>query len=268
MDLAALYGNKIAVVTGGASGIGKALVLQLRRSGASIVAVDRDLAALATLQRELPDISILPLDLTDRSAGEQLLSFAIEKHGRIDILFNNAGVIVNSPFAQLPLAAIERIIAVNLLAPITITKAVLPYFIERDNGIIAFTGSISAHIHSPQNSVYTATKGGLHNFVAAVRRELPSNSKVQLSIIHPGTTKTAFFSETDLEALGNVPIHSPDDVAKALLSGVARGQKEIFITLKARISMWIERIWPRYFDVRFRSLDKTQTKPRERSRPR
>jgi short-subunit dehydrogenase len=256
MDIVRFYANKVIVVTGGASGIGKAIVAQLNQSGASVVAVDRDASALSKLQSELPDISTLLLDLTEQGAEQRLLSFAISKHSRIDILFNNAGIIVSSPLEELSLAAIEKIIAVNLLAPIRITKVFLSYFLAHDKGIIAFTGSISAHIHSPQNSVYTATKGGLHNFVAAVRRELPDNSKVRLSIVHPGTTKTGFYSAADLKALGNAPMHSPDEVASALLNGVARGRKEIFITLKDRISIWIERIWPKYFDARFRKLEK------------
>ena len=214
-------------------------------------------------KRELPTISTLKLDLTDESAGEQLLFFTLRKHGRVDILFNNAGIFVNSTFQHLSLDVIERIIAVNLVAPIAMAKVFLPHFIENNNGIIAFTGSIAAHIHSPQNSVYTASKAGLHGFVAAARRELPANCKVRLSIIHPGTTRTGFFTEADLKALGNVPMHSPDDVARALLHGVARGRNEILVTLKDRMSVWIERVFPTYFDARFRGLSVAEERRRE-----
>jgi short-subunit dehydrogenase len=249
------YYGKTAIVTGGASGIGKAIVAKLIGIGAKVLAVDNNEKALAQLQEDFPLVEILPIDLVSEDAPEQILSHACDIFGNVDLLFNNAGIIVLGSFCDMTRAQIERLIAVNLTAQIHMTHKFLPYFLERRSGVIAFTGSLSAHVHSPSHSVYTGTKGGLNNYVGAVRRELPPNSGVQLTIIHPNVTVTNLADEELFNMTKQfISLESSEEVALAFLKGIVRGDKEVFVRVRDNAYKWIERLAPEYVDGQFAKL--------------
>lgn len=258
------YYGKTAIVTGGASGIGKAIVAKLIGIGAKVLAVDYNEKALAKLQEDYPLVEILPMDLVSENAPEQILSHACDVFGGVDLLFNNAGIIVLGSFCDMTRAQIERLIAVNLTAQIHMTHKFLPYFLERRSGVIAFTGSLSAHVHSPSHSVYTGTKGGLNNYVGAVRRELPPNSGVQLTIIHPNVTVTNLADEELFNMTKQfISLESSEEVALAFLKGIVRGDKEVFVRVRDNAYKWIERLAPEYVDGQFAkllSIDPTRKK--------
>lgn len=249
------YRDKVAVVTGGASGIGKAVVAQLVGLGANVLVVDYNEIALAQLQEEIPPVATLAMNLLSDEAPERILSEACEQFGKVDLLFNNAGIIVLGSFWDMSVSSIERLVNVNLVAQIRMTHTFLPYFLDRRSGVIAYTGSLSSHVYSPSHSVYTATKGGLNNFVAAVRRELPINSGVQLSIIHPNVTATNLSDEKLFDMIKDfISLESSEEVASALLNGIVRKDKEIFVRIRDEAYKWIERLAPEYVDGEFRKL--------------
>lgn len=249
------YHNKAAIVTGGANGIGKAIVSQLIGLGAKVLAVDYNQEALEILQTELPTVEILAIDLTEEDAPEQILDYARDLFGNIDILFNNAGIIVLGPFWDMSSTQIQRLIDVNLVAQIRMTRTFLDYFLAHRSGVIAYTGSLSAHVYSPSHSVYTGTKGGLNNFVAALRRELPINSGVQLTIIHPNVTVTNLADSKLFDTVKHfISLESADEVASALLNGIVSRKKEVYVRIRDEAYKWIERLAPDYVDERFRQL--------------
>ncbi len=249
------YRDKVAVVTGGASGIGKAIVAQLVGLGANVLVVDYNEIALAQLQEELPPVATLAMNILEDDAPEKILAEACQQFGKVDLLFNNAGIIVLGPFWDMSVSSIERLVGINFIAQIRMTHTFLPYFLDRSAGVIAYTGSLSSHVYSPSHSVYTATKGGLNNFVAALRRELPANSGVQLSIIHPNVTVTNLSDETLFNMMSHfISLESSEEVALALLNGIVRKDKEIFVRLRDEAYKWIERLAPEYVDGEFRKL--------------
>ncbi|KAF0212772.1 MAG: hypothetical protein FD167_5310 [bacterium] len=249
------YHGKTAIVTGGASGIGKAIVEKLVGLGAKVLAVDYNEQALAQLQEEIPSIKILPIDLVSDEAPQKILDKACNIFDSVDMLFNNAGIIVLGPFWEMSTSQIERLIAVNLVAQIRMTHTFLPYFLDKHSGVIAYTGSLSAHVYSPSHSVYTGTKGGLNNFVAALRRELPNNSGVQLTIIHPNVTATNLSDEQLFNMIKNfISLESSEEVALAFLIGIARREKEVFVRIRDEAYKWAERLAPEYVDNQFSKL--------------
>jgi ribitol 2-dehydrogenase len=255
VDLNQYYRGKVAVVTGGASGIGRAVAAQLLGLGARVLAVDRNAEALEQLSRDFRDVETLAIDLGEGDAPARVLDEACARFGHLDLLFNNAGIVYIKPFWEMSVAEIERLVAINFTMQIRMTHAILPYFFERNAGVIAYTGSLSAHVYSPSHSVYTGTKGGLHNFVAAVRRELPQYCGVQLTIIHPNVTRTNLTDASNFDLMEPyIRLQSPEEVANVFLRAIARGAKEVFVRPMDNLYKWAERLLPTYADGEFRKL--------------
>jgi short-subunit dehydrogenase len=255
LSLRDYYRGKVIVVTGGANGIGLAIVSQLYQLDANVLAVDINADALDRLADKLPGVATLALDLGAKDAPERVLNETISRFGHADILFNNAGIIFEGPFLQMTDENIERLIGINLIMHIRMTRTFLPYLLGRGGGVIAYTGSMSAHVYPPLISVYAGTKGGLHNFVASLRRELPRDSKVQLTIIQPNVTRTNLSEKGLFDAAEKMMrLQTADEVALAFLRGIARGEKEIFVTPIDKFYKWGERLVPAYAEARLRKL--------------
>lgn len=245
--------DKSVVVTGGASGIGRAIVEELIVHGARVLAVDVNAAALEALREEYPTVSTLELDLVAEGAAERLLEESLELLGDVDVLFSNAGIVWAATFESMTAAAIERLVATNFTMQVLVSHAWLPYFLKRGEGVIAYTGSLSSYVYSPFHTVYTGTKGGLKNFVAALRRELPPNSGVQLTIIHPNMTRTNLVPSTMFDEVEKrFPLQAPHQVAEAFLAGVARGARQVFINIPDIALAIAEQVAPISMDYLFR----------------
>lgn len=255
-DLAGYFEGKGVVVTGGASGIGLCLVDLLDLCGARVLAVDMDGEALHALRESLPDIETLEMDLAAPGAPAEMVRVATETLGRIDVCFSNAGIIWAAPFLSMTEQDIERLIAVNFQMQVLLTKELLPVLLDQGGGVIAYTGSLSSYVHSPMHSVYTGTKGGLNNFVLAVRRELPSDSNVQLSIIHPNMTRTGLVAEDLFEEISrrSFQLQTAEQVASAFLQGVANGDRQIFVEIPDYLYIWMERLAPGVLTSLFRAV--------------
>jgi ribitol 2-dehydrogenase len=247
------FDGRAAVVTGGASGIGMAIVEELVARGARVLAVDRDEIALEALRAMLPEVEVLRIDVTNADAPDRIVVESLSRFGRLDFVFANAGIVWAAPFLAMTDADVDRLIDVNFISQVKLTRAVLPHFLTQGSGVIAYTGSLSARVYSPMHSVYTGTKGGLHGFVAAVRRELPAGCGVQLAIVHPNMTRTNLVAQElwdDVEELYS--LQSPRQVATALLDGVAANRKEIYVEVADHLLKWIEFVAPRAVDFGIR----------------
>lgn len=250
------FDGKCVVVTGGASGIGLALVDLLDLFGARVLAVDVDGEALGALRESLPQIETLELDLAEAGAPAEMVRVAAETLGRIDVCFSNAGIIWAAPFLSMTEADIERLIRVNFQMQVLITRELLPFMLDQGGGVIAYTGSLSSYVHSPMHSVYTGTKGGLNNFVAAVRREIPHGSHVRLSIVHPNITRTGLVADDLFEEISRrtLQIQTAEQVAGRFLEGVANGDREIIVEAPDYFWIWMERLAPAVLSQLFRAV--------------
>ncbi len=253
-DPASFFAGKCVVVTGGASGIGLAIVERLRIYGARVLVADIDADALAQLESEVPGIETVELDIASDNGPSLLLSFARQRLGTLDIVFSNAGVIWAAPFLKMTDADIRRLIEVNFTMQVRLTHELLPYFLERGAGVIAYTGSLSSYVYSSLHSVYTGTKGGLNGFVAAVRREIPAGSGVQLTIVHPNITRTGLVSEELFDQVNrSYWMQTPLQVADAFLQGVADNRRQVFVETTDHLFVNAERYLPAAVTLMFRS---------------
>jgi short-subunit dehydrogenase len=214
--------DAVCLVTGASSGIGRATATRLAAEGARLVALGRDRAALDKL-----DAAVVVADLARADEVERAAAEAHAVHGRIDVLVNNAGIGWAGTFAATEDP--ERLLTVNLLAPVLLTRAVLPEMLERRSGWIVNVGSIAGHVGVRDEAVYAATKGGVIAFSDSLRQEL-AGSGVGVTLVSPGVIDTAFFTRRGAPYARRWPRPiSPERVADAIVEAIRRERTDVFV---------------------------------------
>lgn len=197
MDSPQRFADRVAVVTGAASGIGRATALRLAAEGATVAVADLDIdrgRATVDLLEGPGDSFALAVDIADLDAVTDLVAGVIERAGRIDVLVNNAGFDRIEPFLASEPAIWDRLLAVNLRGPIAMTHAVLPHMIEGGGGAIVCVASDAGRVGSAGEVVYSAAKGGTIAFAKAVAREVARHG-VRVNCVAPGPTDTPLLDE-------------------------------------------------------------------------
>jgi 2-hydroxycyclohexanecarboxyl-CoA dehydrogenase len=225
--------TKVALVTGACGGIGRAIARHLAKAGYSIAVADLDAAAAAELAASLPTRSIgVGVDITDSSAVAAAVATVGSDLGPIDVLVNNAGIDKIEPFVQSTEDTWKKIVSVNYLGTVTVTRAVLDGMIERTSGRIINISSDAGRVGSSGEVVYSGTKGAVIAFGKALAREVATKG-ITVNTVCPGPTDTALlqqvadYSEKMFEATRRaVPmkrIGQPDDVAPAVVFFASEG---------------------------------------------
>ncbi|MEQ1507800.1 MAG: SDR family NAD(P)-dependent oxidoreductase [Myxococcota bacterium] len=220
--------GKVVVLTGASRGIGTAIARRLATDGARLVLAARDEDGLRKVAAAVGAAKIVPCDVTVPADRERLIREASEV-GPIDVLVNTAGIEIPVSVVDHRPEDVDRELAVNLLAPIHLTKAVLPSMIARGTGVIAMMSSMSGKSPTPYNAVYTASKHGLNGFTASLRLELLGTG-VHAGVICPGFVADAgMWADTGVAApaaMREVPI---DRVVDGVVR-VIRGAAEVLVT--------------------------------------
>ncbi|WP_018608337.1 SDR family NAD(P)-dependent oxidoreductase [Uliginosibacterium gangwonense] len=244
------YADRVAVVTGAASGIGLALAKSLHGLGAKVVMADFDPDALAKVLAGLgSDTSrslALEVDVSNAAAVQAMVAEVRRYFGRIDFLFNNAGIGGTLPIGQATLAHWRKIVDVNLWGVIHGVDAVLPLMREQGNGHIINTSSISGIVPFPGQVLYNTTKFGVVGLSLSLRNELAAEG-IRVSCINPGLVATAIFGVPILgERINAAPppgAIAVEDAAWQILDGVRRNRALIVFPAAVR---WIYRLF-RFF---------------------
>ena len=188
--------GRVAVVTGGARGIGLAVAQRAAESGAQLALWDMDKAALAEAAAGLPGrVTTHALDLTDEAAVQEAAAATQAAHGRIDILVNNAGITGgNAPTWKLPAAEWRRVVEVNLVAPFLVCSAIVPGMVAAGYGRIVNIASVAGKEGNPNASHYSASKAGLIALTKSLGKEL-AQSGVLANCVTPAAAKTDIFNQ-------------------------------------------------------------------------
>ena len=218
------------LLTGASGGIGAAVAETLARRGARLVASGRDEAALAAAQLPAGTRTIVA-DLTNEAAVRRLAKQA----GDLDVLVNNAGVGWYGTAAAMPCEDIRRLVEVNVLAPLLLTRLLLPGMADRGRGHIVFIGSVAGHLGVENEAVYSATKAAVRTYAEALRAEVRGHG-IAVSTISPGAVATDFFAHRGAAYQRNWPPPLPvEAVAAAVASAVERDGREVFLPHWMRI---------------------------------
>ncbi|GIF73866.1 SDR family NAD(P)-dependent oxidoreductase [Asanoa siamensis] len=217
----------VALVTGASSGIGRATALALAEAGANVVVHGRDRPALEALAARL-DGHALVAELGTAGEAEKLGRAALDRAGRVDILVASAGGGWAGPFEEMPDGDRDRLLAVNLAAPIALTGVLLPGMRERGRGYLAYVTSIAGRTGVAGEAVYAATKAGLDGFAESLRLELRGTG-VDVGVLVPGVVDTQFFARRGrpYARVRPAPL-DPGPVGRDLVRLIATGGAELY----------------------------------------
>jgi short-subunit dehydrogenase len=210
------------LLTGASGGIGHAIARAVAPRAAELILTGRRSELLEPLAAEL-GARVIACDLSVRRDVERLP----EQAGRVDVLIANAGVPASGALVELAQEDIDRMLEVNLRAPIALVRALAPAMIERGRGHIVLMSSLQGKAAVPSSSVYSATKFGLRGFALGLREDLRRDG-VGVSVVLPGFIRDAgMFAEAGVTLPPGIGTRSPEDVAAAVVTAIERNRAEV-----------------------------------------
>lgn len=240
-----------ALVTGAGSGIGRAIAVELSRRGARLILLGRNpapLAATRTLLATPDQAAILCLDLADGEARARIGELLAGVTERLDLLVNNAGVVEAGPLETQDDESWRRMVEINLLAPMSLTRSLLPLLRQSGQGRVVNVGSMFGDIAFPFFAAYSATKAGLRGWSDALRRELSSQG-IGVTYCAPRGTRTpaADGFASYVTAFG-MRLDPAEKVARAIVDGIAADARDIYPRGPERLFLLVQRLWPTQVD--------------------
>ncbi|MGM5068845.1 SDR family NAD(P)-dependent oxidoreductase [Rhodococcus qingshengii] len=222
----------VALVTGASSGIGAATARRLAGEGASVALIARRADRLDEVAGSIADeggrARVIVADITSRAGADAAVEKVVAEFGRLDVLVNNAGSMLIGPFADAPEGEWERMVEVNVLGLLYVTKAALPHLIEAASSEPRYTSDLvnisssAGRVARAGTAVYNLTKFGVNGFTEALRQELQAK-RVRVSVVEPGNVDTELASHTreELRAgveslVATIERLQPEDIADAI----------------------------------------------------
>ena len=253
--------GKRALLTGAASGIGRALALELASRGTHLFLVDKNESGLGTLRAEIQERAAVEVhccvcDLTSADEITQSNAHILETWGSLDILINNAGVLYYGNTAEMSIAQWNRILAVNLHAPIQFTREWLPVLGRQSEAHLLNVASFFALVPYAKICAYQTSKFGLLGFTQSLRAELRRTS-IGVTAICPGFVSTPLYETAEYgDGRLRQPPHwlctSADYVARKAIKAIARNKRLTLVTPLAHLAHWVQRLTPGVIDALYR----------------
>lgn len=245
-------------VTGASSGIGEGLATELSKAGARLIISARRQEELERVKATCahPDqVTVLPLDLADTASMADKVAQAKAAYGRIDVLINNGGISQRDLAINTSLSVDERLLQVNYLGTVALTKAVLPTMLEQGDGHIATITSLTGKFGTPYRSAYAASKHALHGFFDSLRAELWKQG-VRVTLVAPGFIRTQISVNALVgsgEKLGKMDDAQangmpPEKCAQIIIKALEKDREEILIGGPREVAgVYVKRLFPRLF---------------------
>jgi NAD(P)-dependent dehydrogenase (short-subunit alcohol dehydrogenase family) len=253
---------RIAIVTGGGSGIGEALCRALAARGDTVVVADIDGAAAERVATDIgARATAAKADVRDATAVQALVDDTVAEHGRLDLMFNNAGIGVGGDALELTVAHWDRIVDINLRGVIHGVHAAYPVMARQRSGHIINTASVAGLVTPPFMAPYVATKHAVVGLSLALRGEARAN-KVNVTVVCPGWTDTPILDSTGPEDLPTPPsiqggarevaermgkLYTAPALAQDILRGIDRNKAMVVTPRQARVMWRLARLAPTGF---------------------
>jgi len=252
------FAGKVAVVTGAGSGIGQALAIELGRSGAKVAISDVDTQGLAQTEEQLKAIGAAVksdrLDVTEREAFVAYAEAVNEHFGKVNQIYNNAGIAFTGDIEISQFKDIERVMDVDFWGVVNGTKAFLPHLIAAGDGHVVNISSLFGLLSVPGQAAYNSAKFAVRGFTEALRQEMVLNREpVKVTTVHPGGIKTAI-ARNGLTAEGvsadaqskvfdkRLATTTPERAAEIILDGVRKNKARVLVGQDAVVIDLIVRI--------------------------
>jgi NAD(P)-dependent dehydrogenase (short-subunit alcohol dehydrogenase family) len=254
--------NRVAAITGAASGIGRALAVNLAKRGCSVALADVDRGGLAEtakgLENEPVEVTTHVVDVAERDQVYRFAEDVASRHGKVNIIINNAGVGISESLEDVTYEDLEWIFGINLWGVIHGCKAFLPHLKAQDEGHIVNISSVHGLFTNPHVGPYCTTKFAVRGFTLALCQEL-KETHVAVSCVHPGGIKTNIARNARFrksfdpqmsreESVRNfdqrIARTSADKAARVILSGIEKNKKRIRVGPDAYLLDWWSRLAP------------------------
>lgn len=236
----------VALVTGASAGIGAAVARRFAAEGARVLVHGRDPERTRAVASDA-DGTMLVAELGNPEGRRRLAAEALNVFGQVDVLVNNAGIGWSGPFTDMDVDQIRRLIDVDLMAAIELTRALLPGMIARRNGAVCFVTSIAGRTGVAGEAVYSATKAGLDAFAESLRAEV-AGAGVHIATVIPGVVDTGFFETRGRPYQRSRPRPIPADVvAEAVVGAVVNDRAETWSPGWLRIAPTLRALAPGAF---------------------
>ena len=246
--------NKVVVITGGSSGIGKALVDEALKRGARVAVCARNLDKLQGLFPQSDKLLCYKTDVSKEPDCKAFIDAAVAKWGGIDVLINNAGVSMRALFEEVNLSVIKELMDINFWGAVYCTKYALPSILKQ-KGVIAAVSSIAGYRGLPGRTGYSASKYALQGFLESLRTEL-LHTGVHVMWVSPGFVSSNIRNvarSNDGSAQAETPLDesklmSPEECAHRIMNGIENRKRTIVMTTQGKLAVWLNKLFPSLAD--------------------
>ncbi|MEV2708986.1 SDR family oxidoreductase [Paenibacillus larvae] len=253
--------DKIAVITGASSGLGAEIARQLAGKGAIPLLLARNQAKLEEVTGQLATTAYpYLLDITEDAGVEAVFQCIYKKHGRIDILINNAGFGIFHSFLDIPLDQFKQMMDVNYMGIVRCTKAVLPHMLRQGSGHIVNIASMAGKIGSAKSTAYSASKHAVLGFTNSLRAEL-AGTGIGLTAVNPGPIDTPFFDIADPEGnyVKNISwfMLKPEKAVNKTIQAIEKNKSEVNLPFLSAAGIKLFHLFPGLFErIAYKLLNK------------
>ncbi|TPE44268.1 SDR family oxidoreductase [Pontibacter mangrovi] len=250
--------DKVVLITGGTSGIGKALAFAFGREGAKVAVSGRNQQNLDQTSQELSAAGIDNLavnaDVSIEEQCQRMVQETMDRYGRLDVLINNAGISMRALFEDVDLDVIRKVMDINFWGTVYSTKYALPY-IKQAKGSVVGISSIAGYRGLPARTGYSASKFAMHGFLETLRTEL-LHSGVHVLLACPGFTASNI-RNTALAANGQQQGETPraeekmmsaEEVAERILKATMQRKRDLVMTTQGKLAVWVNKLFPSLAD--------------------
>ena len=250
--------NKLVIVTGASSGIGRACAIRFAQEGANLVLAARSEVKLVEISKEIEkynvEVLIVPTDVSKEEDCENLMTKALAKFGEIDVLINNAGISMRAAFADLDVDVLRKVMDVNFWGAVYCTRYAIKSILENKGSVVGVS-SIAGYKGLPGRTGYSSSKFAMHGFLEALRIE---NIKKGLHVLIacPGFTASNIRNKAlagDGSSQGETPreeqkMMQPEEVADAIVKAVIKRKDRLTLTSNGKLTVFLNKFFPKLVD--------------------